>query len=143
YNDSWMKDHGYLESRSYATAKDILLKRKATGKLITVNVSDKLGDVIARLSQAGISQIPVKDGDEFVGSISDSKVLKLMIEDPSLRDKQVKDVMEEPFTFVGLDNTIDVLSSLIAEGSNALLLRDEKDEVHILTQSDLLTAIAK
>jgi cystathionine beta-synthase len=143
YNDSWMKDHGYLESRSYATAKDILLKRKATGKLITVNVSDKLGDVVAVLSQAGISQIPVKEGDEFVGSISDSKVLKLMIEDPSLRDKQVKDVMEEPFTFVGLDNTIDVLSSLIAEGSSALLVRDEKDEVHILTQSDLLMAIAK
>ncbi|HXA02609.1 MAG TPA: cystathionine beta-synthase [Cytophagaceae bacterium] len=143
YNDSWMKDHGYLESRSYATAQDILSKRKSAGKLITVNVSDKLGDVVARLNQVGISQIPVKDGEEFVGSISDSKVLKLMIEDPSIRDKEVKDVMEKPFTFVGLDETIDVLSSLITEGSSALLVRDEKNEVHILTQSDLLMAIAK
>ncbi|MFL5731086.1 MAG: cystathionine beta-synthase [Cytophagaceae bacterium] len=141
YNDSWMKDHGYMDS-SYATAKDILMNRGAD-KLITVNAADKLGEVISKLSNAGISQIPVIEGEEFVGSITDSKVLKLLIEDPTLREKQVKDIMDKPFTFVGMDNTIDVLSSLIAEGSSALLVRDEKEKVHIITQADLLLAIAR
>jgi cystathionine beta-synthase len=143
YNDNWMKDHGYLETRTYATARDILAKRKGDGKLITINANAKVEEAIAKLNQAGISQIPVVDGDNFVGSITDSKVLKRMIEDPSIKSKPVSEVMDPSFTFVGLDNTIDVLSSLINKENNALLVRDGKNEIHILTQSDLLQAIGK
>ena len=49
--------------------------------------------------------------------------------------------MDESFQFVGMDNTIDVLSSLINKENKALLVRDEKNEVHIITQSDLLMAV--
>ena len=36
YNDSWMKDHGYLEKREYATAQDILKDRNGSSDLVTV-----------------------------------------------------------------------------------------------------------
>jgi cystathionine beta-synthase len=143
YNDHWMKDRGYLESRTYASAKDILTNRTSNGKLITIQSSDKVEEAIAKLNQAGISQIPVMDGDNFVGSITDSKILKRLIENPSIKGQLVSEVMDPPFTFVGLDNTIDVLSSLITKENNALLVRDEKNIVHILTQADLLQAIGK
>jgi cystathionine beta-synthase len=143
YNDNWMKDRGYLESRNFASAKDILAKRKGDGRLITINIGAKVEEAVAKLNQAGISQIPVVDGDEFVGSITDSKILKKLIEDPSIKNKPLSEVMDPAFTFVGLDNTIDVLSSLITKDNNALLVRDGKNEVHILTQADLLQAIGK
>ena len=143
YNDHWMKDRGYLESRTYASAKDILANRTSNGKLITIHSNDKVEEAIAKLNQAGISQIPVMDGDSFVGSLTDSKVLKRLIENPSIKERPVSEVMDPPFTFVGLDNTIDVLSSLITKENNALLVRDEKNIVHILTQADLLQAIGK
>lgn len=142
YNDSWMKDHGYLEAREFATAKDIIAAKGSNdGNLITVKKTDKVGDAIARLSKAGISQVPVTDGENIAGSITDTRILKLLIEDPSIKNKTVEDVMDKPFTFVGLDNTVDVLASLITKDNSALLARDEKNQIHIITQADLLMAI--
>jgi cystathionine beta-synthase len=143
YNDNWMKDRGYLESRTFASAKDIISNRKSNGKLITISVDSKVEEAVTKLNQSGISQVPVVDGENFVGSLTDSKVLKRLIEDPSIKGRPVREVMDPAFTFVGLDNTIDVLSSLITKENSALLVRDAKNEVHILTQSDLLQAIGK
>jgi cystathionine beta-synthase len=143
YNDSWMKDHGYLESREFATAKDIISGKGKDGVIITVNKSDKVLDAITKLNKAGISQVPVVDGEEIVGSLTDSKILKLLIDDSSLKTKTVGDIMDQPFTFVGLDNTVDVLASLINKDNGALLVRDGRNQVQIITQSDLLMAINK
>jgi cystathionine beta-synthase len=49
--------------------------------------------------------------------------------------------MDKPFKFVGLDNTIDSLSPLIDRDNKALLVRDEKEQIHIITQADLLAAM--
>jgi cystathionine beta-synthase len=143
YNDNWMKDHGFLESRKFATAKDIISSKNGKSKLVTIDAKTTVGEAIRVLNQASISQIPVKDGDSFVGSLSDNSVLAKLIETPEIKDQPVKEVMEQPFKFVGMDNTIDVLSSLIDRENKALLVRDELNQVHIITQSDLLMAVTR
>ena len=143
YNDSWMKDHGFVETRQYATARDIVAARNGSASLVTVDKNATVSSVIQKLTQEGISQIPVTDGENFVGSLSDSKVLSRLIENPSLKSSSVSELMDKPFTFVGLDNTIDVLSSLITRENPALLVRDENNQVQIITQADLLATIAK
>jgi cystathionine beta-synthase len=141
YNDNWMKDHGFLESRKFATANDIVSAKNGKSKLVTIDAATTVGEAIKVLNQVSISQIPVKDGDHFVGSLSDHSILSKLIEEPGLKDKPVRDVMEPAFKFVGMDNTIDVLSSLINRENKALLVRDAMNQVHIITQSDLLMAV--
>jgi cystathionine beta-synthase len=141
YNDTWMKDHGFLEQRSFATARDIISRRNGSSKLIAVDVNTTLAEAIRLLNQSGISQLPVADGDQIVGSISDSTILNLLIEQPEAKGKPVKEFMGQPFLFVGLDNTVDALSSLIDKDRKALLVRDEQNRVHIITQHDLLMAL--
>ena len=140
YNDAWMNDHGFTEKMELATAKDIV-ERKANDQLVSIDCNMLLGDVIKTLTKKGISQIPVKDGDEIVGSITDSKLLRLLLEDQTSSNEKVSAVMDKPLQFVGLDNTLDVLSSLISKENNALLVRDEKNEIHIITQHDILMAM--
>ena len=141
YNDNWMKDHGFLESRKFATAKDIIEHRNGTSLLHTIAKDMKVGDAIVKMSENGIDQVPVVDGDDFVGSLSDTKVLKSLLENPDLKNQSVAEIMDPSFQFVGMDNTIDVLSSLINKENKALLVRDAAHKVHIITQSDLLVAI--
>jgi cystathionine beta-synthase len=141
YNDDWMKQHGYLESKTFATARDIISGQ--TNKVITVSVSEKVGDAIAKMTKEGISQVPVMEGNQVVGSLTDSNVLKLLIEDSTVKNKSVKEIMSPSFIFVGLDNTLDVLSSLISKENSALLVHDDKEQVHIITRADLLQAISK
>lgn len=144
YNDNWMKDHGYLEDRKFATARDIIAQQRNGGKLITIKQDQHVSEALVLLNKMAISQIPVQDGKgNIVGSITDTIVLKKLIEFPELKEKKVAEVMEPPFTFVGMDNTVDVLSSLINKANPALLVRDQNDSVHIITQADLIQVIAK
>jgi len=141
YNDDWMKDHGFLEERKFATAKDILADRNGSSDLLAIGKDLKIGEAIKQMNLKGIDQAPVVDGSEFVGSLSDSKILSSLIDNPDLRDKAVSEVMDGSFQFVSPHETIDVMSSMLGKDRKAVLVRDETNRVHIITQSDLLVAM--
>lgn len=141
YNDDWMKDHGFLEERKYATASDIIRNRKGASDLFTIDQDLTIGEAIRKMNQKGIDQAPVVNNDEFVGSLSDSKILSSLIDQPELRDEQVRHVMDAGFQFVSPHESIDVMSSMLEKDRKALLVRDEAHAVHIITQSDLLVAM--
>jgi cystathionine beta-synthase len=141
YNDQWMKDHGFLEERNFGTAKEIIQSRNGKDSLFTVTRKSKIGDAIVIMSKEGIDQVPVVDDSEFVGSIASSTLLQKIILDPQLKDKQVGEVMDKPMMFVAMDSTLDVLSSMLNKDNKALLVRDEKEKVHIITQHDILKAM--
>lgn len=142
YNDQWMKDHGFLETRAFDTARDIIAKGNGKDSLFTVDKNSKVSDAILILSREGIDQIPVTDNGQFVGSISSASLLEKIILDPKLQSKQVGDVMDKAMMFVAPDSTLDVLSSLVNKENKAVLVRDEQENVHIITQHDILKAMA-
>lgn len=143
YNDAWMQDHGFLESRKFATARDIIAARNGKSKLFTVNKSDSIGNAIRTMNENSIDQIPVVENNEFVGSLSDAKVLKNLIDNPEIKNKTVAEIMDASFQFVGMDNTLDVLSSMMTRNHKAVLVRDKDQKAHIITQSDLLMALTQ
>ncbi|TDI70925.1 MAG: pyridoxal-phosphate dependent enzyme [Bacteroidetes bacterium] len=143
YNDDWMRDRGFLEEREFSTAKDIIHHRNGSKELITINENNVVQEAINLLHKKGFSQIPVIDGEEFVGSIKESNLLKRLIDEPDSKFKKIKDIMDDPLPFVGFDNTLDVLSSVMDHDHQALLVRDERNQVHIITKQDLLLEITK
>ncbi|MEM0939995.1 MAG: pyridoxal-phosphate dependent enzyme [Bacteroidota bacterium] len=141
YNDDWMKDHGFLEERKYATAKDIITHRNGASQLLAIDQDLKIGDAIKQMNEKGIDQAPVVHNDEFVGSISDSRILSSLIDSPNMKNKAVSEVMDSSFQFVSPHETIDVMSSMLGKDKKAVLVRDRANKVHIITQSDLLVAM--
>lgn len=141
YNDQWMKDHGFLETRIFSTARDIVQSRNSKDSLYTVPVNTKVSEVILLMNREGIDQIPVVENGQFVGSISSASLLEKIIMEPQLQTKQVGDVMDKPMLFVAPDSTLDVLSSHLNKDNKAVLVRDEKERVHIITQHDVLKAM--
>jgi len=141
YNDQWMKDHGFLETRSFGSAREIVSARNGKNSLFTVNKSASVGDAIRVMNREGIDQIPVTENENFVGSVSASSLLEKIIEDPQLQNKQVGEIMDKPMPFVAPDSTLDVLSSLLNKENKAVLVRDTLDKVHIITQHDVLKAM--
>jgi cystathionine beta-synthase len=141
YNDQWMKDHGFLETRNFGTARDIINQRNGKDSLFTVNKNSKVSEAIIVLNREGIDQIPVTDNGHFIGSISSSALLEKIIQDPQLQRKQVGEIMDKPMLFVAPDSTLDVLSSLLNKDNKAVLVRDTDEKVHIITQHDVLKAM--
>ena len=142
YNDEWMRNHGFLEDKTYATARDIIAQRSGAYQLLSVNKSDTVKEAIGLMNGKSISQIPVLDGEEVVGSLTDNKLLSKIIDNPLLKDATVEEVMEGSMKFVALDSTLDVLSSMV-EKEKAVLVRDTLDNIHIITKHDILEAFSK
>lgn len=142
YNDNWMKDHGFIEARDFETAQDIVDRRNGSDKLFVVDYATKVGEAIKMLTKEGIDQIPVVKENNYVGSVSTSRLLEQLMDDPDLKSKNVEEIMDSPMPFVAMDNTLDVLSSLINKNNRALLVRDAAHQVHIITHHDILQAMS-
>ena len=142
YNDEWMRNHGFLEDKTYSTARDIIGQRSGSYQLLSVNKSDTVKEAIGLMNGKSISQIPVLDGEEVVGCLTDNKLLSKIIDNPLLKDATVAEVMEGSMKFVALDSTLDVLSSMV-EKEKAVLVRDTADKIHIITKHDILEAFSK
>lgn len=142
YNDDWMKDHGFLEDREYSTATTIIAKQSGENALTTIPQESTVAEALSLMTSANISQLPVIADNEFVGSLSDTGLLSSLIDDPTIRDIAVKEIMEPPFQFVPADTTLDVLSSMISRDCQAVMVRDRQGLPRIITQHDLLESIS-
>jgi len=61
YSDSWMKDHGFLEERDYATARDIISTFDQDRSMLHVDISTTVSEAVMQLTHANVSQAPVTD----------------------------------------------------------------------------------
>lgn len=139
YNDDWMRDHGFLENNTYATAEDIISKRESNFKLIAASKNSTVNEVVNLLNELSISQLPITDGHDFIGSISDNQLLSKLVASPDIMNKPISEVMEAPFKFIAANTTVDTISSMMNDQNKALMVRQGED-VHIITRQDLLTA---
>jgi cystathionine beta-synthase len=143
YNDSWMKDHGFLEERDYATAGDIIGGYSGDRKMLAIDIKTSVSEAVHQLTEANLSQAPVTEGGEFVGSLIDSKLLTQMISNPEIKEQPVAEVMEKPFQIVPKDTTLDVLASIINRDNPAVLVPDDNTGMRIITQHDVLKAVTE
>lgn len=143
YNDSWMKDHGFLEERDYSTAGDIIANYRSDRTMLGIDKSTSVVDAVRLLTEANVSQAPVTESGEFVGSLIDARLLSVMIDNPDIREQPVSEVMGAPFQIVPKDTTLDVLASLISRDNPAVLVPDGGNSMRIITQHDVLKAVSE
>ena len=139
YNDEWMLDRGFLDVNN---VKDLIggLGRR---RLVTIESSKKVSDALELMKKYDIEQIPVMDGREVKGAISQNGLFKKMMEDVQVREKSISEVMEAALPEVEMTTRLDRLSGLINKDNGAVLAKDESGDYHILTKYDVLDALAK
>ena len=145
YNDAWMQQHGFLESRPTLTAASVLATCKRTEKLVAASPEATLADAITEMAAHGVSQVPVFEDGAPIGSLSESSILGRLLRDPSARDLPVREVMGEPFPVVPASLHLDHLTAYLEQGDGAVLVHDEASGTSgygILTRADLISALA-
>ena len=136
YNDDWMRERGFLEVK---TINDLVKGR--SGKIISIAPSQFVGDAILEMKKNEIDQLPVIENEKVVGSITESKIFNLLLEDHEVRKKLVGDVMEKPFPEVSIDVAVEKLSKYITKENPAVLTRDATGNLHIITKYDIISAM--
>ncbi len=111
--------------------------------VIAVSPTDTLGEAIACMAERSISQMPVIENGEVIGSLTESVILNRLIEQPAARDQAVREVMRAPFPIVPRSLHLDHLSAYLEQGAGAVLVEPDTDGGYqIITKSDLISALA-
>ena len=140
FNDDWMRERGFLEEE-YKTAQDVIA-RHADLPLVTLYAEELVSHAIMKMRKFNISQIPVMRDNQFVGSLNDNQVYKLLIEDPSLRDTPISKIMSAPFPVVASTAKLEDVAKLINETTPAVLVETLDGKKQILTRQDIIASLA-
>jgi predicted transcriptional regulator len=109
----------------------------APRQLISVGPDETVAAALARMSENGVTQIPVLEESRSVGSLRESHVLAKLLMDRELLDAKVRDVMDKSFPVVDMDESFANIRNKLTK-SPAVLIEDFKRVKAIITRSDVL-----
>jgi cystathionine beta-synthase len=139
YNDQWMMERGFLEVKTF---KD-LVSGRGTKKLVTITPLQTVAEAIELMKEYDIENVPVMNGEGFVGSLSEGGLFNKILSDPEIKNQTVESVMEKEYPVVAFDTPVEKLSNLISKKSGAVLGKDESGNYHIVTKYDIIQSLAK
>lgn len=142
YNDNWMKDHHFVDKGNMLTAGEIIERKTNNLPLSTLAKDSTLNDAIQLMRDSYITQIPVVEDGSVIGTITESRVLNAILDDPSLKGSSVTIAMNDPFPFVLPTTRIDVISKMINRDCPAVLMVGEDGGYQIITKYDLINVLA-
>ncbi len=139
YNDDWMRERGFLDDE--LKVKDVIQK-KNDKEFLTVSIEDTVRSVFNLMKERDISQMPVMQKEELVGSITENSVLSYLLENPLKNsEKTVESIMGAPFPIVDEELPCSKLSTYIDKKIPAVIARDKAGSLHILTKYDIIQAV--
>jgi cystathionine beta-synthase len=81
-------------------------------------------------------------GEDIIGSISESKLLEFILNNPLQNsDKDVSEIMEDAFPSVNMDMNAKEINRYMSKNTPAVITKDQTGTMHILTQYDILQAL--
>jgi cystathionine beta-synthase len=139
YNDEWMRENQLLEP-DRVTLGD-LLDHKGVGApaaVISAAPGQQVRQVLGLMRLHDVSQLPVLEGGECVGSVTEYALTQRGLESSRFLDAVVGEVMDEPFPVVEADQPVESVQKLLSKATPAVLIREGGAIAGIVTRSDML-----
>jgi cystathionine beta-synthase len=136
YSDEWMKQNQFL-GKSVKIGAILEKKTRKLPELLSVEVTSTVREAIAAMNQYGVSQLPVFDKGNLVGSLSESALFQKTMETPDVMELTVGALLEPPFPTVGADEEVDEVMKLL-KSSPAVLVRGARKYQGIVTRFDVV-----
>jgi cystathionine beta-synthase len=142
YDDDWMRENGFLERPRRTTVRDLLeVKEPRGGGLISVAPSTPVRMALSTITAHDVGQLPVVLEGECVGSLTETRLMTLVIEDPSLLERPVEAVMGHPFPVVDAHADSEEIVQLMKRGNAACLVRLDGRLAGIVTRYDVVRVL--
>jgi len=138
YNDEWMRENQLLDADRTTLAFVLEAKGRETPVVVSVTPGATVRQALRLMSLHDVSQLPVMDGPNCVGSVSDWSLSAKSLDDTKLLDATVGQVMDGPFPVVDIEQTVDGVAKLLSKSNPAVLVRSNGHVQAIVTRSDML-----
>ena len=139
YNDEWMRENQLLETERVTLGQLLEIKHDAASiGVISVVPGATVRQALRLMSLHDVSQLPVMEGANCVGSVSEATLSVKGLEDVRVLEKSVGDVMDSPFPVVDAEHPVDGIVKLLSKSNPAVLVREKEAISGIVTRSDML-----
>jgi cystathionine beta-synthase len=143
YNDEWMRENQLLEPERLTAAELIARKDGGAPAFVSVGRSTPVREALRLITDYDISQLPVCDGDECVGSVPESLLMTRVIEDPATLGSSVDSIMEPPFPTIEGDLPMSRVGRLLTRQCPAVVVRVDGALTGIITRYDMVRLLAQ
>lgn len=137
YSDEWMRENQMLDAQRVSLEDVLVRKTSKSPGIVSTTPGASVRQAVGLMTLHDVSQLPVMDGDDCVGSVSDWALSQKTLADPKLLDASVADVMDSPFPVVDANQPVDGIVKLLSKSTPAVLVRDD-GRLGIVTRSDML-----
>ena len=147
YNDGWMRDHGYADVAVTLTAGDVVqAKRQSRNgeqrELLLARPYQTVFHALHTMQTQDISQLPVFEEENPIGTIYEDQILNLALQGKDLRKLVIREVMAEPLPVIPKDAPVERLTYSLSHTGPAVFVEMQPGEFEILTKFDLMGTIA-
>jgi cystathionine beta-synthase len=141
FNDEWLRENGFLDdTHGLGYVSDALGKRSRN--VITARASDRVRDVIASMKDNGISQMPVLEGKELVGIVTEVSLLRYLASGEYSLTSSIGALASGEYATVSPRTRIELVQSLLVTARMAIVL-DADEIVGVVTKIDLIEYLAR
>ena len=139
FNDDWMRERGFLDDE--LKVKDVI-SRKSNKIFHSVAPETTVRIAFDTMKKLDISQMPVMQGLDMVGSITENGVLTYLLENPMRHaEHHISEIMDPPFPIVQEELPVRQLNRYISKKIPAVMAKDKAGSMHILTKYDIIQAV--
>jgi cystathionine beta-synthase len=138
YNEEWLQENRLIDPERL-TAREMVSRKGTRGPaLITVERDTPTREALALITQYDISQLPVCDNGECVGSVAESTLMGKVIEDQTVLDRPISTLMDGPLPVIDGDMPMSGIGRLLTKKTPAVLIRVDGKLNGIVTRFDVV-----
>jgi len=140
YSDAWMQENGLWEDKTRKTTKlqEILVHKKDFPLLVYVSPQDTLSQAIQVMQKINISQVPVIENNNVIGSLNEASLMKMLHEGINFSNQEVSAVMGKPLPI--LDEKVDISEAyrILLSGTSGIIVEQNGIPRGLITRTDLI-----
>ena len=138
FNDEWMQENQMLDAPRN-TVEDLLNRHvRRAPAIVSVVPSAQVRQALNLMRTWEVSQIPVIDDGECLGTLMDGPLMAQALAQPALLDRPVRELMSAPLPVVEASMPSDRLGPMLTRETPAALVKKDGKLVGIVSRSDVL-----
>ncbi len=138
HSDEWMRENRMLDTEKVSVQTILETKPQSFREVISADSAISARRALELMTQNNISQLPIIENGESVGSVSEGRLMTAVLQDPRLLEAPVERVLAAPFPVVSYQDTLDHATRLLTRGNGAVLARRAGRIVGIITRYDII-----
>ncbi len=142
FSDEWMRENQLIETERVTAATLLSAKPQDAPALVTIAPTATARQALNLMSTYNVSQLPVVQEMDCVGSVSEATLAARALSDGSVLERPVRDVMEAPYPVVDETLPLESLTALLGRETPAALVRSNGKLRGIVTRYDVLHQVA-